>query len=325
MQTSFPPSPPLSGAEDEHLGQKEALLCLCRLALAVLSCALWGSAIPAIRIGYALLGISSADVADQLVFAGPRFVLGGIIVYVLQGARTGSWHATPAELRAAAQIGFFQVFAQQLLGYVGLAHATGVSGSIASGAGVFMMLLASCFVFRLEKMTLNKALGCLCGFAGLLVATGGIGQSSRFGWGETLMLASSVAGAAATALMRKKAQSEDPLKLCGLQFMLGGACLLAAGLILGGRLEIATFPELAVLVWLAVVSAVGFSSWSLLLRDNDISRIAPYQFLIPVFGVALSLATIGSEGTLVGPATALALVLIAAGLILANRRASCAS
>ncbi len=294
-------------------------------ALAVLSCALWGSAIPAIRIGYALLGISSADVADQLVFAGPRFVLGGIIVYVLQGARTGSWHATPAELRAAAQIGFFQVFAQQLLGYVGLAHATGVSGSIASGAGVFMMLLASCFVFRLEKMTLNKALGCLCGFAGLLVATGGIGQSSRFGWGETLMLASSVAGAAATALMRKKAQSEDPLKLCGLQFMLGGACLLAAGLILGGRLEIATFAELAVLVWLAVVSAVGFSSWSLLLRDNDISRIAPYQFLIPVFGVALSLATIGSEGTPVGPATALALVLIAAGIILANRRPSCAS
>ena len=188
-----------------------------------------------------------------------------------------------------------------------------------------MMLLASCFVFRLEKMTLNKALGCLCGFAGLLVATGGIGQSSRFGWGETLMLASSVAGSAATALMRKKAQSEDPLKLCGLQFMLGGACLLAAGLILGGRLEIATFAELAVLVWHAVVSAVGFSSWSLLLRDNDISRIAPYQFLIPVFGVALSLATIGSEGTPVGPATALALVLIAAGIILANRRASCAS
>ncbi len=306
-------------------GRKRLSSAYAVFALAVLSCALWGSAIPAIRIGYALLGISSADVADQLVFAGPRFVLGGIIVYVLQGARTGSWHATPAELRAAAQIGFFQVFAQQLLGYVGLAHATGVSGSIASGAGVFMMLLASCFVFRLEKMTLNKALGCLCGFAGLLVATGGIGQSSRFGWGETLMLASSVAGAAATALMRKKAQSEDPLKLCGLQFMLGGACLLAAGLILGGRLEIATFAELGVLVWLAVVSAVGFSSWSLLLRDNDISRIAPYQFLIPVFGVALSLATIGSEGTPVGPATALALVLIAAEIILANRRASCAS
>ena len=306
-------------------GRKRLSSAYAVFSLAVLSCALWGSAIPAIRIGYALLGISSADVADQLVFAGPRFVLGGIIVYVLQGARTGSWHATPAELRAAAQIGFFQVFAQQLLGYVGLAHATGVSGSIASGAGVFMMLLASCFVFRLEKMTLNKALGCLCGFAGLLVATGGIGQSSRFGWGETLMLASSVAGAAATALMRKKAQSEDPLKLCGLQFMLGGACLLAAGLILGGRLEIATFAELAVLVWHAVVSAVGFSSWSLLLRDNDISRIAPYQFLIPVFGVALSLATIGSEGTPVGPATALALVLIAAGIILANRRASCAS
>ena len=45
-------------------------------------CALWGSAFPCIKIGYALFGVNAADSASQLLFAGLRFTLAGILVIV---------------------------------------------------------------------------------------------------------------------------------------------------------------------------------------------------------------------------------------------------
>ena len=45
-------------------------------------CALWGSAFPCIKIGYALFGIPAHDSASQLLFAGLRFTLAGVLVIV---------------------------------------------------------------------------------------------------------------------------------------------------------------------------------------------------------------------------------------------------
>lgn len=45
-------------------------------------CALWGSAFPCIKIGYALFGIPAHDSASQLLFAGLRFTLAGALVIV---------------------------------------------------------------------------------------------------------------------------------------------------------------------------------------------------------------------------------------------------
>ena len=44
-----------------------------------------------------------------------------------------------------------------------------------------------------------------------------------------------------------------------------------------------------VLLYLASLSAVAYTLWSVLLKHNPVSRIAVYMFLQPVFGVMLSL------------------------------------
>lgn len=49
-------------------------------ALACVCCILWGSAIPTIKTGYRLLQVDSADTASQIVFAGVRFTLAGLLV-----------------------------------------------------------------------------------------------------------------------------------------------------------------------------------------------------------------------------------------------------
>lgn len=48
--------------------------------LASICCILWGSAIPAIKTGYRLLEVESSDTASQIVFAGIRFSLAGLLV-----------------------------------------------------------------------------------------------------------------------------------------------------------------------------------------------------------------------------------------------------
>ena len=53
-------------------------LVVCGLAL--ICCTLWGSAFPSIKIGYALLSIAGEDTMSQMLFAGYRFTLAGIMV-----------------------------------------------------------------------------------------------------------------------------------------------------------------------------------------------------------------------------------------------------
>lgn len=50
--------------------------------IAIFCTALWGSAAPFIKTGYALFDIASNDTASILVFAGLRFTLAGVLVIV---------------------------------------------------------------------------------------------------------------------------------------------------------------------------------------------------------------------------------------------------
>ena len=51
------------------------------LALATLCCLLWGSAYPAVKIGYVLFDIDTTGA--QVLFAGYRFSLAGIITWLI--------------------------------------------------------------------------------------------------------------------------------------------------------------------------------------------------------------------------------------------------
>ena len=52
--------------------------------LACLCCFLWGSATPAIKIGYEWFGVGADDIASRILFAGVRFVIAGILTAILE-------------------------------------------------------------------------------------------------------------------------------------------------------------------------------------------------------------------------------------------------
>lgn len=138
--------------------------------LAVICCALWGSAITTIKTGYRLMRIASADTAAIILFAGLRFTLAGILVVFFECIRQKKVIVPGSNvLKLAFPLCLAQTVGQYFFFYIGVAHTSGVKSSIITGLGNFFAILMSCLVFRREKMTGQKFTGCVLGFAGVVV------------------------------------------------------------------------------------------------------------------------------------------------------------
>ncbi|MGN0714448.1 MAG: DMT family transporter, partial [Anaerovoracaceae bacterium] len=226
------------------------------VGLASISCGLWGSAPVCIKLGYAAFQIDPSETLSILVFAGARFSLAGLLVILVCSAlyrkplvpRRASW-------RAILPLALTQTALQYLLYYVGVAHASGVKASVLSGSGSFFSVIIACLIFRQEKLTANKLLGCLAGFAGIVLinlsgltgsadASGAAGSSGLLGGmaldmsflGEGFVLLSAISGSVSAVLIHHFSQRENPVMLSGWQFLTGGLFLLLVGLLGGGRL-----------------------------------------------------------------------------------------
>ena len=78
----------------------------------------------------------------------------------------------------------------------------------------------------------------------------------------------------------------------------------------------------AALLYLALLSAVAYSLWAVLLRVNPVSRVAVYTFLQPIFGVILSLLLVdrNSDAPLLRYAVALALICVSIAVVNRGQR-----
>ena len=252
---------------------------------------LWGSAFPCVKIGYQLFHVAADDSAAQILFAGVRFTLAGILVILIGSLLSGQFLAAKkAVLPKIISLCLFQTVLQYLFFYIGLAHTSGVKSSIIEATSVFMAILISSLLFRMEKFTGKKILGCLLGFAGVvLVNLGGSALSMGFQWnGEGFILISTVSYAFSTVLMKHFSRTENPVLLSGWQFIAGGLLMILSGFLSGGRLHITSGAACLMLLYLAFISSTAYSLWGLLLKYHPVSKVAVYGFTNPVFGVLLS-------------------------------------
>ena len=293
----------------------------CVALLAMVSCGLWGSAIPCIKIGYELLGIASADVPSELLFAGLRFMLAGIIAIAAASVAERRFICVkPSSAGMVVRLSLAQTIVQYAFFYIGVSHASGVKGTIVNASSTFLTILVATLIFRQERLTGRKLVGCLVGFAGVILVnlTGDLGGAMSV-TGEGFILIASLSYAVSSSLIRMYSQHENPVALSGYQFLLGGTVLAAAGFALGGRFAQVTPAGLGMLFYLACVSGIAYSLWSILLKHNPTSRVAIFGFMNPIFGVVLSSVLLGEEGALPWLQTLVALALITAGIIIVNR------
>lgn len=289
--------------------------------LAVLANLFWGSAVPLIKIGYGLFSISAEDTASQLLFAGCRFTIAGFLALALGTILNGKF---PAPKRGSfpkiAVLALFQTVMQYVFFYIGCAHTSGTKASIAASCAVFFSILVSSLLFRLEKLSFRKICGCFLGFSGvaLINISGGTLDLNMSLLGEGCILLSTFAFAMSGSITKIYSRTEDPVMLCGWQFVLGGLVLAALGCALGGRLLIPSSGAIMLVVYLGLVSAVAFSITSLLMKYNPVSKVFVFNFLNPVFGVILSIVLLGESGQDFGLRGITALVLVCLGVLTVN-------
>ncbi len=289
---------------------------------AVLCNLLWGSAIPFINVGYRLFGIGGGDTGSQMLFAGCRFFLAGLMT-VLFRSLTLRRPALPRGTkgwRAAGVLCLFQTVGQYVFFYIGVANTQSVRASIIQGLGAFVSILIAAWVFRYEKMNLRKWLGGILGVMGVVAVTlNGSAEGSVKLTGEGFLILSMVCSAFSAGLIKHFASGQDPVALSGWQFILGGCVLAAAGLASGGRLCPEGIVAWGVLGYLALLSAAAYGIWAVLLKKHPVSRVAVFMFLQPIFGVILGLILVDQPLTLPVYRYGLGLVLVSHSIWIVNQ------
>src|SRR5690606_27138390 len=113
--------------------------------------------------------------------------------------------------------------------------------------------------------------------------------------GEGFVIAAAFVLSAGSIYGKRVSLTLDPMVMTGWRLLIGGVVLVAIGLICGGHLGTMDFGSGALLLYMALLSSAAFAIWSLLLKHNPVGLLAAFNFLIPVFGVALSSLFLGES------------------------------
>jgi len=288
--------------------------------LATLSCLLWGSAYPAIKNGYAMFGIVASDIPSKLVFAGYRFIPAGLALLVLAAAmRKDVFALTPRALGQVTLLGLTQTSLQYLFFYTGLAYTTGVKSSIMNATGTFFSVLLAHYIYKNDRLSGNKVIGCVVGFAGVMVVnfSDGLLAFDFTLLGEGAVVIAAFVLSASSIYGKRISQHMDSIVMTGYQLAIGGVALLLIGWATGGHLADFTWKSSTLMVYMVVLSSASFAMWTILLKYNRVSIVTVFNFLVPVFGTLLSAIFLGE--TILEWKNGVALLLVCAGIWLVTK------
>lgn len=292
-----------------------------RTILALVCCALWGSAFPCVKIGYELFHIENAG--SQILFAGYRFFLAGVFTFLLgcvleKRIITMKRSSVPYVFGQ----GILQTTIQYVCFYIGLAHTTGAKGSVINASNAFFSIIAAHFLMKSEKLTFKKIVGCLVGFAGIIIINLEPGAfSSGFSFlGEGMVLVCAFSYGLSSVTLKMISDKEKPVTITAYQLLFGGSVLILIGVISGGTVYGFHIKSSLLLLYMSLLSTVAFSIWAELLKYNSVGKVAIFGFSIPVFGVALSAVFLGEQVASVKNLTAL--ICVSVGIIIINRKGS---
>ena len=281
------------------------------MVLVVLICLTWGFNQPAIK-----LAIHDVPPLTQCAIRSGLAILMVLGVMRLRGLPVMAADGTlAAGLAAGALFGF-----EFLLIYRGLLYTTASRAVLFIYLAPFFVVIGARWLFPGDRFGLTQWLGLLMAFAGMVVAFGvpAPASSPHQLLGDLMMAAAALAWAVTTLVIKSSALARvSPEKTLLYQLAVCVPIVTLGALLFGER--IAAMPSavaLGSLAYQTLVVGTTFSLWFALIVKFSASRLLAFTFLTPLFGVAAGHLVLGEPLT---PAFALAVVLVAAGLILVNR------
>lgn len=289
--------------------------------MAVISCVLWGSAFPVLKVTYRELGLGVEDNFGRMLLAGGRFFLAGIMVLVaVKFIFRQSIRVERHWLGPLFRLGLFQTGLQYFFFYNGIARTSGIKSAILNSIGNFFVVILAHFIYRNDRLNWGKIIGLATGFAGIVLINWQPGAGVSWDMsllGEGLLVLSGLTSAIGTFQAKQLSQSLSPVVINAYQFLFGSLLLLLAGmpgLARGGLTPSPLFWGL--FIYSAFLSAAAFSIWYSLLKYNKPGEVTLFRFMIPVAGAVLSSLLLPGEN--LTPRAWLALLLVAFGIAVVN-------
>jgi drug/metabolite transporter (DMT)-like permease len=281
------------------------------MALVVLLCLTWGFNQPAIKLAI-------HDV-PPLIQCAIRSSLGILIVLGIMRWRGLAVAARDGTLTAGLAAGvLFGV--EFLLIYRGLLYTTASRAVLFIYLAPFFVVIGARWLMPGDRFGALQWTGLLLSFIGMVVAFGlpTPAADPRQLLGDIMMVGAAAAWAATTLVIKASPLARvSPEKTLLYQLVLCVPIVTFGAVVFGER--VVAMPSAVAwgsLAYQTIVVGTTFSLWFALIVKFSASRLSAFTFLTPLFGVAAGHLVLGEPIT---PAFALAVVLVAGGLILVNR------
>ena len=279
----------------------------------------WGLCFPLVKRCMQAFEIADGDNMSKCLVAGIRFSLAGLglTIYNLIKHKKDAL-VIKSDIPYLLGYGVLATSLQYGFTYIGLSNVDGAKGAIFDQLCVFIIIILGSLIFRNDKLTAIKLLGCIVGFAGV-IAVNTEKMSFTFALdGELMMTVSALCQAAAYFVATTCAGKIAATKLVGYGQLFGGIILIFFSLIMGGRIRVFTAPAILLLLLLAVLAAVPYVLSLIPLKYFPASEVSVFNLLITVFGVVMSGIVLGENIFKINYLVSLALIVI--GILLVNWR-----
>ena len=255
-----------------------------------------------------------------LIQSSARSLIAALLVGAWTQARGIFLFKRDGTLRAGILAGV--LFALEfLLIYRGLVWTTATRGVLFLYLAPFFVVIGSRWLVPGDHFHLSQWLGLLLSFVGIVIAFGlpTPAANSRQVLGDLMLVGGAAAWAATTLTIKVSALNRISAEKTLLYQLVVSAPLLGLGAIVFGERITAT-PSAVALGAFAYqtiyVVSITFTIWFVLVVRYSAARLSVFTFLAPLFGVAAGHLVLGEPLT---PAFAVAVALVAAGLLLVNR------
>ncbi|WP_022663691.1 DMT family transporter [Desulfospira joergensenii] len=281
--------------------------------LLVILCVSWGLNQVAIKICIAVI--------PPVLQAGIRSTCSAFIVLLWMFFRGKSVFEKDGTIWWGILAGFF-FSVQFILLFWGLEFTNASRAVILLNTAPFVVALGAQLFLKTESLTRIQILGLIMAFSGIIVA---FHESLNLPTqemliGDIMLLGAAVAWGAGTVLIKASPLTNvSPSKVLLYQLLVSAPILLTTSVFLEeGGILVLNYVAIACLIYQIIwIAFITYVVWFWLIRKYPVSRIAPFTFLTPLFGVMAGAFLLGE------PITSFllcALVLVGTGIYFVNQK-----
>ncbi len=273
----------------------------------------------AVQLGFNQVVIKVTGGGFSPLFAAGVRSLGAVFVLLLWMHLRGVSLRLPRDAWLSATVSGFLFAVQFICLYSALDLTTVSRCSVIFYSMPLWLALGSTVLLPDERLTSRKALGLALAFSGVVVALSDRSGGHVSWTGDLLALLSALSWAAIALLVRVTPLADvPPEQQLITQLVISAPILLFLAPVFGPLVRDVQLIHFAGMAFQIIgVASFGFLFWFWLMKQYPANSVASFSFISPVASVLLGWLLLGEE---VAPSIWLALVMVAVGISLINRR-----